>query len=393
MDSILFWTSLLIISYTFVGYPLLLFLLNRLLRSKYQITSAVTFTPQCTLIIPAFNEEQIIEQKIQNTLSLEYPKDLLNIIIVTDGSTDGTPTIAQKHKELEVLHAPMRQGKTHAMLRAASKASSDIIIFSDANTMLSANAINELVIFFQDLRTGCVAGEKSIVHSPKARPIQTSEGLYWRWEAFIKKQESGFHSTMGAAGELFAIRKELIAPLHEDTILDDFLLSMHVAGERKRIRYTEKAIAQEAGSASRKDEMERKIRIAAGAFQALGRIKILKQPIRYPLQFWQLLSHKLLRWLFVPWMLVVLFVTNLMLVFNQPNNTLYILLGVLQFVFYILAFTSIPFQNRENRHAWLFFPGYFVLMNTAIIQGAIRFIRNKQSATWQRVQRSSGMLF
>ena len=393
MNSILFWTSLLIIGYTFVGYPLLLFLLNLFFRSNDQTASHATFTPQCTLIIPAFNEEQIIDQKIKNTLSLEYPKDLLNIIIVTDGSTDHTPAIAQKHKEVEVLHSPKRQGKTHAMLRAAYKSSSSIIIFSDANTMLSVNAIKELVIFFQDLQTGCVAGEKSIVHAPKARPIQASEGLYWRWEAFIKKQESRFHSTMGAAGELFAIRRELIAPLHEDTILDDFLLSMHVAGERKRIRYTEKAVAQEAGSASRKDEMERKTRIAAGAFQAVARIKILKQPLRYPLQFWQLLSHKLLRWLFVPWMLVVLLVTNLMLVINQPNITLYILLGVLQLLFYALAIISLPFQNRENQHAWLFFPGYFILMNTAIILGAVRFFSKKQSATWQRVQRGSGMLF
>ncbi len=393
MYSLLFWISLLIISYTFVGYPLFLWMLNALSGKNNKLNSTDVYAPLCTLIIPAYNEEQVIEQKITNTLSLDYPADKLKITVVADGSTDNTTNIAKKHKEVELLHSQKRLGKTHAMLRAASQTSSDIIIFSDANTLLSVNAIKELVRFFKDPQTGCVAGEKSIVHLPKAHSIQASEGLYWQWEGFIKKQESAFHSTMGAAGELFAIRKDLIVPLKDDTILDDFLLSMHVAEKNKRVRYAPGAVAREKGSASRKDEMERKIRIAAGAFQALGRIQILKQPFRYPREFWQLLSHKLLRWLFVPWLLVVLLISNSLLIMNQAQNPIYLSAGIIQLLFYTLAFISIPFQNKKSKYGWLFFPGYFLFMNAAIVLGAVRFFRKQQSAAWTRVQRGSGMLF
>jgi len=388
MTSLLFWTALLLIGYTFIGYPLLLAFINLLSKAK-PVKQATATLPLCTLIIPAYNEEQVIARKIENTLALRGTQEKLAIVVVTDGSTDNTLKIAADYKNIQVLHNHERRGKTHAMLRAADEAAGEIIIFSDANTLLTKNSLSHLLVFFQDPETGCVAGEKQVINPSKPHPIQASEGLYWKWESFIKKQESAFHSTIGAAGELFAIRKQLIAPLKEDTILDDFLLSMHVAEKQKRIRYAAGAIAREEGSASRLDEMERKIRIAAGAFQALGRIQIIKRPFHYPVVFWQLISHKILRWLFVPWLLVLALTTNIGLLSCPSTNYFYWLTFLFQLLFYAMALGSFPFQNKASKGTWFFFPGYFVLMNVALVRGAIRYLRGQQSATWQRVQRGN----
>ncbi|MFO7938409.1 MAG: glycosyltransferase family 2 protein [Bacteroidales bacterium] len=388
MTSVLFWTALLLIGYTFIGYPILLTLFNALKQNR-PVKQPSAHLPHCTLIIPAYNEEQVIARKIENTLKLKFPKEKLSIVVVTDGSSDNTPKIAAKYNGISVLHMAKRRGKTHAMLRAVNEAPGDIVVFSDANTLLTESTLNHLLAFFHDPTTGCVAGEKQILHLDKPHPIQASEGLYWKWEAYIKKQESAFYSTMGAAGELFAIRKKLIAPLKEDTILDDFLLSMHVAEKGKRIRYAPHAIAREEGSASRHDEMERKTRIAAGAFQALGRIQIIKNPLRYPILFWQLFSHKILRWLFVPWLLVMALGANIALLQHYPIPHLYGIILLFQLLFYCIALLGFPFQNKATKGTWIFFPSYFILMNVAIVRGAIRHLRGQQSATWQRVQRGS----
>ncbi|RZL54465.1 MAG: glycosyltransferase family 2 protein [Pedobacter sp.] len=260
---IAFWISLFIIIYTFVGYGFLLFFLVRIKRifKKNYLFSDSAELPTVTILIAAYNEENIIEEKITNTLELDYPKDKTQIIVITDGSSDSTPNKIAAYQDVLLLHKDLRTGKMAAIKRAMPSVTNEIIVFTDANTFLNKSAIKELVKHYQNEKVGAVAGEKRIMVEELADASSAGEGFYWKYESLLKKWDYELYSNVGAAGELFSIRTELYQPVESDTIIDDHMIAMRIAENGYLIAYEPEAYAMETASANTKEELKRKVRI------------------------------------------------------------------------------------------------------------------------------------
>ncbi len=383
-----FWICLIIIFYTYIGYGVVVFFLVKLLRlTRREKGSEIEFfTPSLTLIVAAYDEAAIIEDKIKNSLSLEYPHGKLHFIFVTDGSTDGTTEIVSRYPEIQLLHTVERSGKLAAIQRAMKEVKTQIVVFTDANTMINHNALLCICRHYRDEKTGAVAGEKR-VDTEKVSDATSGEGFYWKYESTLKKWESELYSVMGAAGELFSIRTILYETVQPDSILDDFMISMLISLKGYRIKYEPGAYAVEMASASIAEELKRKIRIAAGAIQSLLRLKRLLLPFRYPLLSFEYLSHRILRWLVTPYLLILFFLLNVFLVSGDRNETSFILILYGQVVFYGAALLGGILRKRQTSAKILFAPYYFCLMNYALIVGMLRFLLAKQTVLWEKAKR------
>ena len=387
--KLLFWIFLLIIVYAYLVYTILLLILAAIkhLIIKNQSYSE-DYEPEVTLFIPAYNEIECIEQKINNSFQLDYPPDKIRFLWVTDGSNDGSPALLRQYKNVEVLHQDKRLGKINAMNRGMKYIKTPIVIFSDANTDLNKEAIREIVRLFSNKKVGCVAGEKRIYVDDKEKAVSAGEGIYWLYESFIKRIESSLGSALGAVGELFAIRTELYKEVEEDTILDDFIISMLVAKEGNMIKYAPNAYASERASFSIKEELKRKIRIASGGFQSLKRIPGLLNFFKYGLLSLQFFSHKVLRWTLVPFSFIIVFITNLFIILVLPfTEQFYTIALTIQIVFYFIALLGSVLKDYKIRLKFLFIPYYLFVMNYSIIVGMIRFFTRKQSAIWEKARR------
>ncbi|MEX1239484.1 MAG: glycosyltransferase family 2 protein, partial [Cyclobacteriaceae bacterium] len=258
----IFWTGLLFIFYTYLGYGLVIFILSKVKSRSKRVNHVVDKDlPGVTILIAAYNEEQCIEDKITNTLNLDYPKDKLSIFFVTDGSTDNTHDIVKKFHAVKLFHDFQRRGKIHAVNRVMKYVTTPIVVFSDANTLLNGPAIRNLVRHYQDERVGGVAGEKRIYMSSEDNASGSGEGFYWKYESFLKKKDAEVYSIVGAAGELFSIRTNLYESPAENTIIEDFVLSMTICAKGFRFAYEPEAYALETASASVGEEWKRKVRI------------------------------------------------------------------------------------------------------------------------------------
>ncbi|HTQ28336.1 MAG TPA: glycosyltransferase family 2 protein [Puia sp.] len=386
--KVLFWASLFIVCYSYIGYGVLLYLLVgiRRLFGKKKFVPSPGFSPDVTIVISAFNEEEFIEKKIQNTFDLDYESDRLSIIIVTDGSTDATPDIVRRFNRIRLLHEPERRGKVAAMNRAKKFVQTDLIIFSDANTLLNRACVREIIKHYQDPRVGGVAGEKKIISGTDGSAAEAGEGLYWKYESFLKKMDAEFYSVVGAAGELFSARKSLFEEIPENVIIEDFVQSLKICTKGYRIMYEPNAYAMETSSASMKEEEKRKVRISAGAFQAMALLKELFNIFRYPVLSFQFISHRILRWTLCPLCLIMLFLSNGLIVL-KGGNIIYMVFFGLQLAFYIMALTGRALANRNIRVKWLYVPYYFLFMNASVILGFFRFLRKKQTVTWEKAAR------
>lgn len=391
--ALLFWGSLGGIFYTYFGYPILIFLLAKITHKPeaYQ-----TYKPSVTLLIAAYNEETVIEDKIRNSLTIDYPKDLLQILVVTDGSADKTPEIAKRYTPygIEILHDPERRGKMAAINRALPNAHGEIVVFSDANNYYQSDTILKLTQPFGNPRVGAVTGAKVIGQGDGS--LGASEGLYWKYESFIKKQESQAGSCTSAAGEVLAIRKNLYSPPPDHVINDDFYIAMQIVRSGYRIVYVPDAKSIERVSPSAQDEIARRTRINAGRFQAITMAKQIL-PFKQPLLVWQILSHKFLRPI-VPFCMIGAALFNLLAVLFPPTAKglwilskpySVILLG-LQTLFYTLAWIGRKAGNRgeQNKLVRLFYiPTFLTNSNFAALMGFFRFLRGSQSHMWERIQR------
>ena len=295
--EILFIGSFAILFYCYAGYGIILYAWNRLNRRSGQPVMDPQEWMTATLVVTAFNEGDILEEKILNTLELDYPAAKLEIIFVTDGSTDGSREIVSKFPRIQLLHQPERKGKLAAIKRAMLLVQTPVVIFSDANTFLNKECVKRIVRHYSDPQTGGVAGEKRIKEGKKVSAVGEAEGLYWRYESFMKNQDAQFYTVVGAAGELFSIRTALFRQPDESIILDDFFISMQVCLQGYTIRYEPGAYAIESPSASLVEEEKRKIRISAGAYQSVGYLKECLNFIKHPLLGFQYLSRRLLRWI------------------------------------------------------------------------------------------------
>ncbi len=270
MMSLLFYISLFIIAHTYLGYPIMIIFIGQLVKlfrkrdqNKFLVSQDL---PHITIVIAAYNELDYLEEKITNTLSLDYPKEKKSIFIVTDGSTDGSEKFVARYAEVQLFHQQERHGKAAAINRVLPLVKSDIVLFTDANILLNKTALTQIVHHFNDPMIGAVAGEKK-VSDGKERGAVAVEGLYWKYESMIRKADASVHSVPGAAGELFALRTALLKPIPEGVICDDLYLSLQVIEQGYRIAYEAKAFGVEVYSFSIAKEWKRKIRIAAGSIQ------------------------------------------------------------------------------------------------------------------------------
>lgn len=377
----LFWTALAVAAYTYVGYGAIATLLAWICPRPHRHAPIL---PTVSLVVAAYNEEEVIEAKIRNCLALDYPRDRLEIVVVADGSSDRTADLvlgyAAEGIRLEFL--PERRGKIHAMNRVFPTLSGDVIVFSDANAMLNPEALRLMVRHFSDPTVACVAGEKRVLL--RKGNVSAGEGLYWRYESYLKRLDSKLSSVMGAAGELFAIRARLFEPVPEDTLLDDFVLSMRLVNAGYRVVYEPAAYAVEEASATVREEFKRKVRIVAGGWQAVLRLWPLLLPTR-PLVWFQYVSHRVLRWVLVPHLLVAAFVANVVLAL-QGEALYQSLLGV-HAAFYLAALMGFLLQDRGQRASFYYVPFYFTFLNYAALVGCYRFWTRSQPVTWEKARR------
>lgn len=376
--------SLIFLFSAYILYGLALRLINSIKGTAANKSYDETYLPEISVIIPAYNEENVILEKIENTLELDYPELKKKIYVITDGSTDNTPDLVEKHhpNEVALFHEDTRKGKTAALNRIIPHITTKISLFTDANTMLTPNTLRSMAKRFSNSSTGMVAGEKTVIASKEEQSAQ-SEGAYWKYESWQKKNEALLHSAMGTAGELFAIRTSLFRDLPEDTLLDDFMLSMNILRQGYRIDYAPEAKAIEYGSVSIAEEMKRKIRIAAGGIQSILRSWDLLNPIRYGWISLCLFTHRFFRWTLAPLLLLALLL-------GSAHWMTYSVIGQLFFwgqLFLIALGLTLWRFDQLSVPRILHIPSYIYLMHIAVIAGWFRYFRGKQQVNWERAKR------
>ncbi len=470
METLL-WLMIAIILYTYFGYGIIAFFMAKskifkksfflpLNRNISLINNNNRYLPKVTLIISAFAEgREVIKEKINNTLLLNYPKDKLEIFFavaldkkkemdetldeylrhflnlrVPTGLNSKTEELLSRFsafdsstkfndEELEQIISTLekvqvdssqinldyknrlyyynsdqlkkrdlnwfitkdveRKGKISQVNRTVKKATGEIVVFSDANAMFNEDSIINIVKHFKDSQVGCVAGEKRIKKNSSSTSGE-GEGLYWKYESFLKKVDSQLYSAVGAAGEIFAVRKDLLNHgVPQNAVIEDFVLSMKLVEEGYRIVYEPNAYAEEEPTSQISDEYKRRARIAAGGFQSIIMLKKLLNPFKYRIISFQFLSHRVLRWAVVPFLLPTVLILNSLL----AAGTVYLNLLLLQSLFYLLALVGFVLEHKSIKIKLFNIPFVFVMMNISAYAGLKRFLTGKQTVLWEKPAR------
>ena len=391
MIGIIFWICIYIILYIYLGYPLILTILAgiRPMPSEY-----APIQPSVTLIISAYNEENNIAEKLNNTLSLDYPKEKLQILVVADGSDDRTVAITESfgNMGIELIYEPTRRGKMAAINHAILFARHEVVVFSDANNYYQKDTIKELVKPFSDPTIGGVSGSKRIIKGDGV--LGSVEGIYWQYEAFIKTQETRLYTCTSVSGEIFAIRRRLFNPPPVSIINDDFFIMLEVIKQGYRVVYASSAYSFERVSPTEGDEIVRRTRIISGRYQTM----IMVNPfifLRKPILFWQIISHKYLRPL-LPFAMLGALLTNLLTIMypssvpislihlSNPFNWLFL---TLQGLFYLIAWLGNNIKGTSLLIKVLYLPTYLVNSNLAALFGFYKYITGRQTVMWKRAKR------
>ena len=390
--KILFWAMLLIVFYTYIGYGILLYIIIRLKRlflgnPRKTVLPPDEELPDITLLICAYNEEDVVAEKMKNTLALDYPKDKFHIMWVTDGSNDRTNDLLTAYPEVDIVFSPERRGKSAALKHGLQELKTRYVAFTDANTMLNDGAMKEIARLFMDPTVGCVSGEKRVVAKKAGEMAAEGEGLYWKYESTLKRWDSELYSAMGAAGELYAIDSTLVREVPDEALLDDFMMSMYMVEDGKRIAYTPDAYAQEYGSANIFEESKRKRRIAAGGLQSIWWLRSLLNPFRQPLVTFQYVSHRVLRWSITPVAMIILLVVNALLVISGAG-LFYTIFLILQLLFYLMALIGWISSRYGYKNKLLYTAYYFVFMNINVFRGMVYLRSHGKSGAWEKAKRS-----
>ena len=389
--KILFWICLVICIYTYVGYGVLLYLLvllKRMVKGKPKQIELPEDSqlPDVAFMVCAYNEQDVVEMKMQNIHELDYPKDKLHVVWVTDGSSDNTNEYLKAYPEVEVIYSPERRGKTAALNHGLSMVTSDITVMTDANTMVNREAIREIVRCMQDPKVACVAGEKRVMSRHEGEIAAEGEGLYWKYESALKRLDSELYSAMGAAGELNAIRTHLYERMPETALLDDFVMSMRMVEQGYKIAYTSEAYAMEYGSANLEEESKRKRRIAAGGLQSSWWLRSMMNPFKNFMVAFQFVSHRVLRWSITPIALMALIPLNVALVIMKAG-TVYTIIWILQILFYLTAFSGYLLEQHGHKNKLLYVPYYFLFMNINVFRGMHYLKTHQGGGTWEKAKR------
>ena len=379
--EILFWICAGLLFYTYIGYGAIMALLVRIKRAGSDPEQHTAGRPTVALIVPAYNEEDIILSKLQNCRDQDYCD--LNIYFITDGCTDGTVGLLQGQAGITLMHKAERRGKSACLNRIMGQITEEIAVFTDANTLLATNAVSKLVEHYNDPQVGAVSGEKR-VDTTGAQLSGKGEGMYWRYESLLKKWDAEWHTLVGAAGELFSVRTALYKPIPEDSLLDDFMISLNIALAGYKVAYEPEAYALEKPSFNVKEEMKRKVRIAAGGFQSISRLTSALNPFHDAKLAFQYISHRVLRWTIAPLALLAIIPINLLLV--PTGIGIYQIAWVFQVLFYLLAFSGFILGERSPKIVQV--PYYFSMMNQAVFMGFARSLKGEQSVLWEKAKRA-----
>ena len=386
-----FWLSLAATLYTYFFYPLLLAILtsfsSRRNRQLSEQTNSPALTdeklPTVTMVVSAYNERNILPDKIANCQAIDYPTDKIRFLLGSDGSDDGSARILHNIDDhrFQTVISRIRRGKVQMLNRLMKLTSSDLVVFSDANTMYEPNAVIELVKKFNEKNVGAVIGKLELFIPNENRDSACrTENLYWRYENKIKQMESDLASVPTINGGIFAIRRELYEELPSNSVTEDQVLGMKIMTRHWRCLFAHRARAREAVS-TWTGELQRRIRISAGNFQSLFMVPAILNPRLGWISF-AFISHKLLRWL-VPFFLLAMLAANLLLAGQMfYGSTL-----ILQTIFYTTAILGSFLPKLTGILKFLSIPRYFIAMNFAILLGLIRFLRGRQRVTWVKNQR------
>ena len=390
--KILFWTCLVLVFYTYFGYGIILYLILKVKKAIWGqpfepiLPLDDELLPEVTLMICAYNEEDVIREKMENIRQLSYPKNKLCVMWVTDGSDDHSNELLSAYPEVRLVYTPERKGKAAAMQHGLRENQAEYVVFTDANTMLNANAIREIVRQFMKENVSCVSGEKRVAARHEGQVAAEGEGLYWKYESTLKQWDSDLYSAMGAAGELFAVRMSHYVPAPSNALLDDFMMSMLIVRNGHRIAYTSEAYAMEYGSASMGEESKRKRRIAAGGLQSIWWLRSLMNPFQHPKVAFQFVSHRVLRWSITPVAMLSLIPLNLILVMHHAGFV-YTVIGLLQLVFYLAAGLGYVLACLGRKNKLLNVAYYFLFMNLNVFRGIVYLQSHRSSGTWEKARR------
>jgi cellulose synthase/poly-beta-1,6-N-acetylglucosamine synthase-like glycosyltransferase len=381
------WTSLFgaatgLILYTYAGYPILLMLLTAGRRRPE--AAEPDAWPDISLIVTAYNEEAVLRAKLDNSFALDYPGKV-QIVVVSDGSTDGTDEVARAFEGREgylFLRQAQNAGKTMAQNAAAAVATGDILVFSDANSIYAADALRRLVAPFTDARTGCVCWELRYTN-PQRAAAGKGEGSYWRYEQFLKRRESLLGSLVGANGSIYALRRELFEELGP-AIISDFIMPIRVRRRGRRVVYEPQAIATEEVAVGFADELKRRRRIVARSLYGLWTERGALNPLARPLFALQILSHKVVRWA-VPLLMIVMLGSSAAGAWRGDEIAHHLLLA--QGAFYCLALLGTLLQGTIGRVSLFYVPAYFCAINLGALLGVLGALTGQRHTVWKPVAR------
>lgn len=380
---ILFLLVWVLIGYSYVGFPLLLAILARLWGEKATVRGQdleVDELPKVAMVVAAYNEASDLPRKLVNTWSIDYPSDRFLLFVGSDGSQDGTADILKSCNDarLRAFCFPQRRGKISVLNELLQQVEADIVVMSDANTMFAPDSVRKLVRYFADPRVGCVSGELVLEREGGV----SGEGLYWRYENWIKRNEDRLGFLIGCNGGIFALRRHLYEPLPTSTVVEDFVMSMRVLQQGFQVRFAPEARAYEPPCSSAHAEMVRKIRIGAGDFQAISLTRSLLHP-RFGLCSFAYWSHKILRWI-TPILLLIALAANIILCSYYVLFWGFLLLHFLGLGLALFSYLCPPEKGLPR----LIRPiSYFYLMNIALMLGLFRYLSSAQPVTWDRLSR------
>jgi cellulose synthase/poly-beta-1,6-N-acetylglucosamine synthase-like glycosyltransferase len=384
----LFWACFLLVAHTYVLYPAFLFVACAVVqthrdwrylntrRDRRAAVPAPDTLPAVSLIISAYNEQAHLPAKLVNIRAFDYPRDRLEVLFVSDGSTDGTNAILQAVEDANIrtVFLPQRGGKSNALNHAVDQAKHQILVFSDAATLFDAAAVRKLVRHFSDPRVGVVCGA---LHFHASAESRQTEGVYWTYESMLRLMEARLGATLTASGAIYALRRECFAPLPPDTLVEDLLVPMNARRTGYRVLYDPEAVATDFAASTVAGEFTRRVRIAIGSFRVLRRLAGIRLG---PMTAFALFSHKVLRWI-MPLLLIVVLVTSAIL-WRHP---FYRAILLAQGLFYVWAGLGFLFRRRVQDIPYALIGYYLMAIHLAYLVGFVRYVTGRTETAWQRV--------
>ena len=370
---------ILLVLYTYFGYFIAVILLGKVIRRKVHKSD---IKPHVTMLIAAYNEEKGIALKIEDSLKLNYPQDKLRIVVVSDGSTDGTDEIVKSYaaQGVELFRVEGRVGKTEARNVALAAIDGEIIIFSDATTTYKEDLIEKMVRNFADPKVGMVTGHLIYRDSTNTQ-MGTGQKLYWKYESTIKKAQTSMGTLTGSVGCVTAFRKELYTPLPEN-IIEDFTGPLMLVMKGFRVVYEEEALCFEDTTKKAANEWNMRVRVIRGGMSGMLHARKILNPIAYPIPFFQLVSHKILRWL-IPVFIISLFLVSNYMVWLDPKNVYSMTLLILQLMFYFTAVCAYALEKKGIHNRLAAIPLYFLILNAASLVALVKTLTSNLEATWE----------